>query len=306
MNQRLTDDYRVRLEAFEGPLDLLLYLIRKNEVEITDIPVASIAREYIAFLDQTPQVDIEAAGEFLVMAATLMEIKSRMLMPAAEAGAAEQGTPREAEDPRAGLVRQLLEFKKYRDAAMELESRFDDWQKRFPVAPPRVDDEALRKVIEESQGPDLDFEDISLSDLVEAFRGVMDTVNLERLGAHEVTYDDIPVELHAEDVLDWLRRETGGEAIQRATPGEVPLVDGRPAVEFSRLFAGRRRQEMVGLFLALLQLVKNRRVRVRQESISGTIYIAEREEATEGEAAEAQPTDTQGSTGRSDSGEGKS
>lgn len=294
MNQRLTDDYRVRLEAFEGPLDLLLYLIRKNEVEITDIPVASIAREYIAFLDQTPQVDIEAAGEFLVMAATLMEIKSRMLMPAAETAPAEQGSTREAEDPRAGLVRQLLEFKKYRDAAMDLESRFDDWQKRFPVAPPRVDDEALRKVIEESQGPDLDFEDINLSDLVEAFRSVMDTVNLERLGAHEVTYDDIPVELHAEDVLDWLKQETSTEAMQKMASEDVPRVDGRPAVEFSRLFSGRRRSEMVGLFLALLQLVKNRRVRVRQDSVSGTIYIAEREEEPEGEVPQPGSTDTPG------------
>src|SRR5215831_2686941 len=107
----LTDDYRVRLEAFEGPLDLLLFLIRKSEVEIHDIPVAAITEQYLAFLKQlgsSSRIDIDTAGEFLVMAATLMELKSRMLMPSARLGQAEgadSGKP--AEDPRAELVRQL-------------------------------------------------------------------------------------------------------------------------------------------------------------------------------------------------------
>jgi segregation and condensation protein A len=294
MSVRLTDDYRVRLEAFEGPLDLLLFLIRKHEVEITDIPVAVIAREYMGFLSQVPEVDIEAAGEFLVMAATLMEIKSRMLMPAPEgeeAKAAADQTPKEGDDPRAGLVRQLLEFKKYRDAAMELEGRFDQWQKRFPVAPPRVDDDSLRKAIEEAQGTEIELEDIGLGDLVEAFRAIMDTVNLERLGEHQVTYDETPVELHAEDMMDWLGRETtrlaSVEAAGEATNERGPEIGGRPSVEFSRLFIGRKRTEMVGLFLALLQLVKNRRVRVRQDAIAAKIYIAIADEA---DAAELPPT----------------
>src|SRR5688572_5197395 len=130
----LTDDYRVRLETFEGPLDLLLFLIRKNEVEIHDIPVASITEQYLAFLKElgvTTRIDIDVAGEFLVMAATLMELKSRMLMPR-PAGAADEGpgpegrATKEGQDPRAELVRQLLEYKKYRDAADHLEWRAED------------------------------------------------------------------------------------------------------------------------------------------------------------------------------------
>ena len=105
----LTDDYRVRLESFEGPLDLLLFLIRKSEVDIHDIPVAAITEQYLAFLKElgsSSRIDIDTAGEFLVMAATLMELKSRMLMPAARPGTVEGAEPgKVAEDPRAELVR---------------------------------------------------------------------------------------------------------------------------------------------------------------------------------------------------------
>src|SRR5881394_3359175 len=109
----LTDDYRVRLESFEGPLDLLLFLIRKSEVEITDIPVAAITEQYLEFLKDlgsSSRIDIDTAGEFLVMAATLMELKSRMLMPAPARSAADAPGDKPQEDPRAELVRQLIEY----------------------------------------------------------------------------------------------------------------------------------------------------------------------------------------------------
>src|SRR4030042_5722863 len=111
------DDYRVKLEIFEGPLDLLLHLIRKNEVDIYDIPIAVIVYQYMAYLDLLRSLDLDVAGEFLVMAATLAQIKSRMLLPAGEAG------EEEGPDPRAELVERLLEYQRYQEAASELLSR---------------------------------------------------------------------------------------------------------------------------------------------------------------------------------------
>jgi len=271
----LTEDYRVRLEAFEGPLDLLLFLIRKSEVEITDIPVARITEQYLSFIQHIDRVDIDVAGEFLVMAATLMEIKSRMLMPKplTPEGQAGDSADAPAEDPRAELVSQLLAFKKYRDASIQLERRFDDWQRRFPVHAPHVDNEELRKAMDAAADANVDIEDLELIDLVEAFRVVMETVNFDRLGEHEVKYDDTPVEKHAEDLLGWLN-------VQIATPEIAAAgfeIEGKPAIEFSRVFAGRRRSEMIGMFLALLHLMKNRLVTVRQDKIEGQIYLAPRD-----------------------------
>ena len=110
--------YRVKLDVFEGPLDLLLHLIKKNEVEIVDIPVATITEQYLAYLEMMQNLRLDVAGEFLVMAATLMLIKSRMLLPPSEDDADE-----EEADPRADLVRQLLEYQRYREAALALSER---------------------------------------------------------------------------------------------------------------------------------------------------------------------------------------
>lgn len=264
----LTEDYRVRLESFEGPLDLLLFLIRRAEVDIHDIPVAAIADQYMDFLRQIDRIDIDAAGEFLVMAASLVEIKSRML-------AWKPGEPRaqEAEcaaddgaDPRADLVRELLAYRQYREAASTLERRLDEWQRRFsvsirpPQAPPAGE-------------PDLELDDLNLLDLVEAFRRIMETVNFDRLGEHQVAYDDTPIELHAEDILSRLRTDPAGE------------------LSMAGLFSGRRRAEMIGLFMAMLELVRRRALRVRQDSLAGEILLrlAPRELASvEGDAAAPQ------------------
>jgi segregation and condensation protein A len=267
----IDDTYRVRLDAFEGPLDLLLYLIRKDEVDLHDIPIASITEQYLAYIAQIQhdcrRVDIDTAGEFLVMAATLMEIKSRMLMPQPEVAAAHATGERKGEkaDPREELVRQLLEYKRYRDAANALEARAEEWRRRFPAGHAKLDSEALSAAIEAA--PDVEMEDLDLLDLVEAFRRIADTVNFDRLGEHQVTYDDTPLELHAEDIVLRIREE-GGET------GELTLQS---------MFGGRSRGEMVGLFLALLQLVKSRRVRVRQDRAEGLILVRLGEE--DGEAS---------------------
>src|SRR5947207_1867047 len=123
----LQEDYQITLDAFRGPLDLLLYLIRRVEVDIHDIPIAQITDQYLAFLRQLDDIDIDVAGEFLVMAATLIEIKSRTLAPASKTGddetAGSNGAHLESADPRYELVQQLLAYQKYRIASDELEKR---------------------------------------------------------------------------------------------------------------------------------------------------------------------------------------
>jgi segregation and condensation protein A len=276
----LTEDYRVQLDAFEGPLDLLLYLIRKNEVDLHDIPVATITDQYLGFLKNIERIDIDIAGEFLVMAATLMEIKSRMLSPQAKVESADAEEKSEQTDPRAELVRQLLAYKKYRDAATVLEDRHAEWSKRFGGGAAGVP--SVELVVEEEA--DLDLEDVDLLDLVEAFRQVSESVNFERLGEHQVQYDDTPLELHAEDIVDRLKRETAGG-------GDLA---------FASLFTGRTRSEMVGLFLAMLELCRRRaiafkvdegqqiriRLRTEEESAQDASQRAEQEAREEPQESE--------------------
>lgn len=254
----MTTDYRVRLESFEGPLDLLLFLIRRAEVDITDIPISAIAEQYVNYLKAIDTIDIDLAGEFLVMAATLMEIKSRMLAPA-KPGAAESGVETaaagDAVDPRADLVRQLLAYKKFRDASDALDHRRQEWEQRFPAARAGMDDDELREAILAS-AQDVELEDVSIVDLVNAFSSIIASVNFDRLGDHQVTYDDTPIELHAEDIVEHLKKQAEGS--------QIPLVG---------LFTGRTRSEMLGLFLAVLELVRRRAISVRQEAENGSIVI---------------------------------
>ena len=289
----MTVEYRVRLEAFEGPLDLLLFLIRRAEVDITDIPIAAIADQYVEYIRDLgaageagggEKIDIDLAGEFLVMAATLMEIKSRMIQPAKPGGEGENGADASGllaepaapgEDPRAELVRQLLAYKKFRDASHVLEVKKETWERRFPSGRAGVDDDSLRQAIA-AAAEDVDLEDVSLVDLVEAFTRISAAVNFDRLGEHTVTYDDTPIELHAEDILDRLRREGVQETVGQAsrlpaagTAAPQPLA----RMTLTALFTGRTRGEMLGLFLATLELVRRRAVSVKQDTPGGEIMI---------------------------------
>lgn len=262
----MTDhDYRVRLDVFEGPMDLLLFLIRKDEVDIHDIPIASITDQYLRYLDDLrvhgPSfIDIDLAGEFLVVAATLMEIKSRMLGPKPPPGATPDAGPEKATDPRAELVRQLLEYKKYRDAAEALDQRGDQWRRRYAAARVGVPDEALQSALENAQ--DIELEDLDLADLAEAFRRIAETVNFDRLGEHQVRYDDTPIEVHADSIVSTLT-----------------ALPEKGEIEFVKIFQGRQRHEMIGLFLAVLDLVRHRRIAVRQDQVEGQILLRLRDEA---------------------------
>jgi len=257
----LTTDYRVRLESFEGPLDLLLFLIRRAEVDITDIPIATIADQYVNYLKAIDTIDIDLAGEFLVLAATLMEIKSRMLAPVKPGATVSDGIEApDTTDPRADLVNQLLAYKKFRDASDALDHRRQEWEQRYPAARAGMNDEELREAILAS-AQDVELEDVSLVDLVDAFSAIIASVNFDRLGDHQVTYDDTPIELHAEDIVEHLKKQTEGT--------QIPLVG---------LFTGRTRSEMLGLFLAVLELVRRRAISVQQDVDNGSIVIGLRPE----------------------------
>lgn len=263
-------DYTVQLDAFHGPLDLLMHLIKRAEVDIIDIPIAAITDQYIAHLKGLDRIDIETAGEFLVMAAMLMEIKSRMLMPPAERSAASDGAGEaeaisglDASDPRYELVKQLLAYKKFRDAAENLAERREEWLQRSPLA-------RIALAIAKSQGaeeapddhepPPTDLEDIGVWDLFEVFQRITEAVDFGRLGDHKVEYDDTPIVLHEADLLDQLSRAAGGRLSLRAA------------------CAGRTRGEMIGLFLATLELVRQHKVRVIQDRVHDDILLEHREE----------------------------
>tara|TARA_R110000737_G_scaffold2923_6_gene8613 strand:- start:78497 stop:79327 length:831 start_codon:yes stop_codon:yes gene_type:complete len=245
----MSDFYRVQLDAFEGPMDLLLYLIRKHEVDLHDIPMSIITDQYLGFLDDLDTIDIDLAGEFLVTAATLMELKSRMLAAGIneDDDSSDEKSKDPTQDPRAELVAQLLAYKKYRDAATMLEDRKSEWERRAPVHSAAIDDESVRAAMEDMG--ELEIEDLDLTDLVNAFRVIVESVNFDRLGEHEVMSDDTPIEVYASDIVDVLNTN-----LSTTTPTTLrALIINKP------------RQQMVGLFLALLVLVRDQRVLINMD-----------------------------------------
>ncbi|MBX3355145.1 MAG: segregation/condensation protein A [Phycisphaeraceae bacterium] len=249
----LQDDYRVRLASFEGPLDLLLFLVRRHEVDINDIPIHTLTEQYLAFLKEIDEVDVDLAGEFLVMAATLVEIKSRTLSPRGVSGdgsADETGLDApESEDPRTELVRQLIEYQKYRGAAEDLDRLRQDHLARAEASGGALPG------LSPDEDPPIDVEDAHVLDLLKAYERIIAAVDFTRLGEHRVEYDDTPISLYAADLEDQLTR----------LPGKRTTI-----VE---LFRGRRRSEMIGLFLALLELVRNQRIRVEQPRPSDALQL---------------------------------
>ncbi len=258
----LQDEYQVTLDSFCGPLDLLLYLIRRAEVDIHDIPIAEITDQYLHFVRKADDIDIEAAGEFLVVAATLMEIKSRTLMVADpdEAGEVDaDGEPSitvaEPTDPRVELVQQLLDYQRYRIVSETLEDRRQAFLRQFPAQPSRADDEQP----EEDQAL-LDLDDAHVYDLYESYERIVSSIDFTRLGDHRVEIDDTPAALYQEDLLDRLGRTSDGRLTLQET------------------FEGCPRPQRLGLFLATLELVRLRRIDVRQDDLLAEIAVELREE----------------------------
>lgn len=247
-------DYRVELDVYNGPMDLLLYLLKRDELDIYDIPIARITDSYMSYLHTLKELrtrdglDINVAGEFLVMAATLMEIKSAMLLPKPPPELAGDGSSAAAEltDPRYELVQKLLEYKRFKDAAASLEHHQQQYQDRFPRAPARLEGAA-------DEPPPVDLDEVQVWDLLDAFaRLLKETGGRPRF--HEVTYDDTPIDLHAADIEDRLKREKRLSLRQ--------LVEGRT-----------NRSEMIGVFLALLELIRQKKILVHQAEALGDVEI---------------------------------
>jgi segregation and condensation protein A len=239
-------EYQVELESFRGPLDLLLYLVKHNEVDVCDIPIARIAEQFLAYLNVIQLLDVDWAGEFIVMAATLTEIKSKLVLPRTEELTDEEG------DPRLELVRQLVEYKKFKDAATLLDAQAEKQLSRLPRQPietssqPALIEQPLRRV--------------ELWDLVSAFGRLMrETAALE---PRQIVMDDTPQHMHMERILKHLEMA--------------------PRLSFSDLFEPpHTRGRLLGIFLALLELIKSKNAVAEQGEPFGEIWIC---------AVPAQPT----------------
>lgn len=234
----MSAEYRVQLDVFSGPLDLLLYLIRRDEIDIQDIPIARLTEQYLQYVHLLEQIDPNAAGDFLVTASTLVELKSRALLPTPPIEPLD-----EADDPRAQLVRQLLEYKRFKDAARALAACAEQRRRRYVRAPAELPPE-LRGV---------ELEEVEVWDLLEAFSRVMTAIG-RGPGVHEVRYDERPIEYYAQLILGHL---------DRAGP-----------LRFQSLFDGEHhRARIIGLFLALLELIRDGRVAAEQDRLHGVIYL---------------------------------
>ncbi len=237
--------YKVRLEVFEGPLDLLLYLIRKDEINIYDIPIAKITEQYLEYLNLMQLLDLKLAGEFLVMASTLLQIKSKMLLPPEE----REGEEEEELDPRAELVQRLLEYKKFKEAAGYLEKLENAQSLTFKrkVASGSLDIPEQEEVYFEA----------SLFDLIAAFSKILKTVPKKEF--LKIIKDEFTVERKVHDLLH--------------------LLVGKPVLYFSQLFErAKSKVEIIVTFLAVLELIRLKEIIVRQRHPFDEVQIMRRPE----------------------------
>ncbi len=225
--------YQVKINIFEGPLDLLLHLIQKDDLDIYDIPISEITTEYLKYIDFLKDLNLNVAGEFLVMAATLMQIKARTLLPV------DTTVEGEGPDPREELVQKLLEYQKVKEAARYLGYNYDVHRDVFYRGAPMF-------------GKEDQILDLEMPKLMEAFRNVLETAEV---GVREILFEEIGVEVRIREILD--------------------VLSERPSVAFSELFpATHTRKTLVVTFLALLELIRLKQVRVAQPANFGEIQIA--------------------------------
>lgn len=238
--QPLEGAYHVRIENFEGPLDLLLHLIKKNQINIYDIPIALITKQYLDYIEAMKTLNLAVAGDFLVMAATLLQIKSKMLLPVEEKESDEEEGP----DPREELVRRLLEYKAYKEAASRLDEREKLWQDMFTrgMATP-VD----------SVPDELSLEQVSLFDLVDALHKIL------ARGSGKKLIEIVPDHLTVRDCMNKI----------------LERLETKESLTFEELFEpASHRLVVIVTFLALLELIRLRVARAFQASLFGPILVS--------------------------------
>jgi len=234
--------YEIKLDIFEGPLDLLLYLIRKNEIDIYNIPIALITEQYLEYLDMMRSLNLDLAGEYLVLAATLIHIKSRLLLPPVE----DEEEGGEGQDPRVELVRQLLEYQAFKEAALDLEARplldRDVFSRGAPADDQATVEEGEEAVIE-----------VGIFELVQAFRSIITGLDKS---------DDLVIDTERMSLTDRIN-----EIMER--------LSEKKQLTFSELLGERTdRKGIIYTFLAILELMKLRMIRAYQAGPFGTIRLS--------------------------------
>ncbi len=233
----MDDGINIKIPVFEGPFDLLLHLIRENKLDIYDIPIALITGRYLEYIDIMKELNLEIAGEFLVMAATLIHIKSRMLLPPDE-----QAPPEELEDPRIELVQRLVEYQRYKDAAGNLKIREEEWIRIFHREP--ISSEG------EEEG-ELYLFDLGLFDLLDAFKKILDKAPPE---VGSITKETLTVKDRMSVIME--------------------IIEGQAVVRFEDLFKENvTKIQLIITFVALLELIRLGLARVYQESQFGSIFV---------------------------------
>ena len=232
--------YNIKVPIFEGPLDLLLHLIKENKVDIYDIPIAVITGQYLQYIEMMEELNLDVAGDFLVMAATLIHIKSRMLLPV------DEEAPGEEEDPRLELIQRLLEYQTFKDASLGLREKEEEWMNIFHREP--VKDEEAEA---ESAEPELYLFDVNLFDLIGAFKKILDTAPPE---AVRITREALTVKDKISHIME--------------------MLENNDTVRFEDLFnEDRSRIQIVVTFVALLELIRLGLVRAYQENDFGNIWL---------------------------------
>jgi len=238
-------NYKIKLELFEGPLDLLLYLVKKDHLNIYDIPISKVTEQYLQYINLMQLLDLNIAGEFLVMAATLMQIKSKMLLPAEEGAGIEE----EKEDPREELVRRLLEYEKFKEIAENLRQKETDQREVFKRPKTEVDKK-------EAQGEETYFE-ASIFDLISAFSKAI---------------KDIPKDVFYEVVKDQF-------TVEQATHEILHLLLVKSEVKLSELFSrAKNKLDIIVTFLAVLELIRMKEIVARQNELFEDIDILRNKE----------------------------
>jgi segregation and condensation protein A len=233
----MDDIINIRIPVFEGPFDLLLHLIRENKLDIYDIPISEITSQYLEYIEMMKELNLEIAGEFLVMAATLIHIKSRMLLPPDE-----EATAEEQEDPRQELVQRLLEYQKYKEAAQDFRIREEDWMKVF-----HRDSLSLS---EDEEG-ELCLFDLSLFDLLDAFKNILDKALPDVVS---ITKETLTVKDRMFVIME--------------------ILEGQETVRFEDLFKDSvTRAYLLVTFVALLELIRLGLARAYQEREFGNIWV---------------------------------
>ncbi|MEN1934573.1 segregation/condensation protein A [Paenibacillus sp. 102] len=238
--------YNFKVEAFEGPLDLLLHLIHRYEIDIYNIPVAEITEQYLSYIHTMKDLQLDVASEYLVMAATLLQIKSKMLLPKQEEDVPDNGEDF-IDDPRQELMERLIEYKKYKQVATELKEREQERAQLYTRPP--IDFASFQQ--EEETSLPLD---VTLYDMLAAFQKLMRRKKSKRPVTTRITRQEIPIEQRMSDILQQLETAKGRQS-------------------FYDLFVDEEREVMVVTFLAVLELMKNQQIIIEQEHNFDEIFL---------------------------------